>query len=284
MWRIPSLLFLAVLSLACIHPPKDYPGKLGSKVQEYLFFATGDEIHLVMNQRVQSDRPLPGMLAWVVPLPAVPTAYFQERDSLFETLFRATEPRMRGGGPVSLSATIQVHGTVHVGAYEIVPIEVRDTAAGKDVNAWLEANGFRTVPPAGLRYYLKPKACFLAIKVRALSGNENVLHPLHVVYRATEARVPLKFFANAGVFDAYVYLPIRADSVPDQAGLKAAGFSVTGGAALDSALRAGLGLKGLPGDSRMFQRYLAKNLNTPGNPLSGWREDPQVLFKPQRPQ
>src|SRR4051812_42399322 len=82
---IPSLLLIAALSLACIHAPRDYPGKLSSRIQEYLVFKAGGEIHLVMNQRIQSDRPLPDVLAWVVPLPTVPTAYFQEKDSLFET-------------------------------------------------------------------------------------------------------------------------------------------------------------------------------------------------------
>jgi hypothetical protein len=280
--RILSLLFPAALSLACIHPPKDYPGKMGSRTQEYLFFKSGDDTHLVMNHRVHSDRYLPETLAWVVPLAAVPTAYFQERDSLFETLFDATEPKLRGGAMSRSAAAIQVHTTVHVGAYEITPIEVRDTAAGKELNDWLAANGFRTVSTAGLRYYLKPKACFLAIKVRSLSGKDNVLHPLHVVYRAPEARVPLKFFANAGVFDGYVYVPARLDADGEQSGLKAAGFSLSGSAILDSALREQLGVRGLTGDSMRVQRYLAKNLNTLANPLSGWREDPRVLFAPTR--
>ena len=276
--RVAGLLLVGVLSLACLHPPKDYPGKLGSKVQEYLVYKAGGDIHLIMNQRIQSDRPLPGVLAWVVPLPAVPTGYFQESDSLFETLFHETEPKYRGGIARLSADAIQVHAPVHVGSYEVVPIEVRDTTAGAEVNTWLAANGFRTVPLAGLRYYLKPKACFLAIKVRALSGLDKILHPLHVVYRASEARIPLKFFANAGVFDVFVYAPMRQDSDQDQTGLKAAGFSETGCALLDSALGSKLAVKGLAGGSTLMKRYFAKSVNTTGNPLSGWREDPQVFF------
>ena len=134
----------------------------------------------------------------------------------------------------------------------------------------------------GLRYYLRPKACFLAIKVRALKGKDEVLHPLHVVYRSAEARIPLKFFANAGTFDVYAYALVGRDADADRKGLAAAGFSGTGRRMLDSALRARLGVRGLPGDSLLL-RYEAKNVNAPGNPLSAWREDPRMLSAPQRP-
>jgi hypothetical protein len=235
---LAAMAFCGAPVSACMHPPRDYPGKLGSKVQEYFFYRTGPDIHMIMNQRIQSNLPLPDEVAWVTPLPAVPKEYFQEKDDFFETLFRATEPVMRGARSKSAPQGFIAHDTVKVGNYEIIPLEVIDTRSGSEINQWLEKNGYAKVPFAGLRYYLKPHACFLAIKVKGNRGKENTLHPLHVVYSAKEARLPLKFFAQAGA----------------------------------------LGLKSLQPDSSFIARYHGYNMNARWNRVSGWKEDPLLIL------
>ena len=276
-----SLIIASAFSLgaACLHPPRDYPGKLGSKVQEYLFFKSGQDIHMVMNQQVQSTLPLPKEFAWVTPLPALPSKYFQEKDEMFETLFRATEPVMKSRSIASLSADrFIVHDTVHVGNYEIIPIEITDVHAGAEINQWLAKNGYAEVPVAGLRYYLKPKACFLAIKVKGMSGVEKVLHPLHVVYRADEARLPLKFFANAGSFQVYVYVRNRGSAPVAQAGLKNAGILENGWLIPDKAIFDKLALNAFASDTGSIQRFFGPKLNDKDHKLSDWKEDPLLLL------
>lgn len=277
------------LSLGCIHPPRDYPGKLGSKVQEYFFFKEGLDIHLVMNQRIQSDHELPSEIAWVTPIPALPKHYFEEKESLFRQLFLATDnlkslrPIRRNSSQAPASATqgFTVHETVYAGKYGITPLEVGDSASGEGINKWLVDNGYHRVPEAGLRYYLKPKACFLAIKVKGLQGKDRTLKPLHVIFHAEEARVPLKFFANAGTFDVYLYLKAkrRPGSFLPQADLETRGFRPDGFTLAEEGLIGKLGVKGLSADSAGIQRFLGKGINTGKNPVSKWPADPLIVME-----
>lgn len=261
-----------------MHAPKEYPGKLGSKIQEYLLFRTGSDIHLIMNQRIGSDLNLPEELAWVTPIPSVPSSYFQENDSLFKTLFHATQPVMRGLKSNNAPRGFNVHDTVKVGAYEIIPLEITDTLSGNEINQWLEKNGYAKVPLEGLRYYLKPKSCFLAIKVKGLRGKETMLHPLHVVYRAKEARLPLKFFANAGQFEVFVYVRKSTALRVEQEGLAKAGFQRTGQSPSDKESIRNAGITAFPSDTSWIERYHANEINSKENPLSKWKQDPLIAL------
>ncbi|MDB5103015.1 MAG: hypothetical protein JWP91_704 [Fibrobacteres bacterium] len=281
-------LALITAGLACVHQPRDYPGRLGSKVQEWLYYREGGKVHLITNQRIASDRELPKEIAWVIPLPAVPTEYNEEKDNLFPILFRATEilarsvPRSDGIATLSAQPSFIVHEKVFAGRYEIQALEVVDTAAGGEINDWLYSNGYAKVPQAGLKYYLRPKHCFLAIKVKGLQGKDETIKPLHIVYAAETATLPLKFFANAGTFDAYVYV-IRPVPVPNRdpkgsADLEAFRIGRSGGLAiLSQELRARLDLRGLPKDSLEIIRYLGSRLNGEGaGAIKDWDRDPVI--------
>lgn len=264
----------------CMHPPRDYPGKMGSTIQEYLFFREGALIHMIANQRIASDRALPGEVAWVIPLPSVPVEYRTENDSLFKWLFHATEPRMRGipKGGGSPSMGFVVHDLVQVGEYEIKPVEIIDTSSGTEINDWLFSNGYSRVPLQGLKYYLHPGACFLAIKVKKLKSKEELLRPLHIVYRAKEVRLPLKFFANAGVFDVYLYVMGKHRSGSARTKLEPWGLRNSGHYQPDSAFVKKTGIKGMPEQDAEIFRYFGERINSKGNRIEKWKEDPLILF------
>ncbi len=277
------LMALAIASSACMHPPRDYPGKLGSRIQEWLYYRSGADIHLITNQHIASDRELPKEIAWVIPLPAVPREYREEKDSLFQWLFRSTEimdkSLSRSGPSRSSGAGFILHAKAYVGKYVIQPLEVVDTVSGSQINNWLYANGFAKVPQEGLRYYLHAGHCFLAIKVRNLDGAEKTLKPLHIVYASERASIPLKFFANAGIFDAYVYYIRPKYSESGWKHLEASGFRFNGQADLTPAMREKWGIKGLPEGNVEIMRFLGNRLNDGGNRLSDWERDPQVELR-----
>ncbi len=263
--------FTVVSSLACVHPPREYPGKFGSKVQEYLFYQTGDTVHMIVNQRIQSSTNLPPEMAWVIPTPSLPISYSEESDSVFRKLFQGTGIGMRGNSP---QKKVKVHDKVYTGSYEITPLEVLDKTAGSEINNWLYANGYDKIPSEGLKYYLKPNACFLAIRVRGLKGREKTLKPIHIVYKSTEFRPPLKFFAKAGIFDAYVYTVSEELDVESQNKLEAFGFIRNGINSADLMNRIGLKRKPIFNTEANVNRYLGSQLNSEKNPISKWSEDP----------
>lgn len=280
-----AFLLAPIPAQGCLHPPREYPGKVGSSLQEYLFYRDSGLVHLIANQRIAAGDSLPSHLAWVIPLPSVPVLYRTESDSLFEKLFRATEPKRRSAPksrsldqpPVAMG--FAVHDEVKAGEYAIRPIEVLDTAAGMEINDWLFLHGYHRVPLAGLQYYLRPGACFLAIKVSRLEGKRAALHPLHIAYRAGEARVPLKFFANAGVFDVHVYALVPKASRVDSKALARYGLRPGGtlSAETDPGFGERLGLTGFPWVGAVLHRYQGAGINGPGHPISAWSEDPLVL-------
>jgi hypothetical protein len=267
-----ALILSIASSMACLHPPREYPGKLGSKVQEYLLYRKGDEVHLIANQRIQSSADLPSEIAWVIPVRSLPTSYFEESDSLFKELFRVTEIARRSGAMPK--GEFRIHETIHVGKYEITPIEVLDTSSGLEINDWLHSNGFGKVPYEGLKYYLKRHACFLAIRVRGLSGKNTSLRPLHIVYKSNEARVPLKFFANAGVFDVYVYTISEGKNFETDNDLKAKGFVRQGHSELSQVSTLATRISGMDKAAMVVIRYFGSKINSNGNGISKWKEDP----------
>lgn len=267
-----ALAFSIASSIACLHPPREYPGKLGSKIQEYLLYKTGDEVHLITNQNIQSSRELPSEIAWVIPIPSLPTTYFEESDSLFKELFQVTEPKIKSR---AMSNTgFKIHETIYVGKYEIKPLEVLDTASGLEINDWLYSNGFGKVPYAGLKYYLKPHASFLAIRVRGLKGNSKSLKPLHIVYKSQEVRVPLKFFANAGTFDVYIYTISNGKKFEAETDLKTKGIFRSGSAQMTSVSSLESKISGLSKADTVISRFFGSRINSKENKLSKWKEDP----------
>lgn len=212
------LLGLCGLSHACIHTPRTYKGTVTERTKEALLFNDGVNTHLIIRTNLQaSSGTLPDTMAWVIPLPALPSHYEEANPGIFAELFRVAEAadevrhsRERGGEKTAsiqmMSKSILVHPMQTVGSYQVQPIEVLDPKnAGSELNSWLLANGFGAVPPENQRYYLKRGNVFLALKLHGLKGSFSDVKPLHIVYKSSVLSLPLKFSTHSGVFDVEMY-------------------------------------------------------------------------------
>lgn len=212
------LLGICGSSLACIHTPRTYTGTVTEKTKEALLFNDGVNTHLIIRTNLQtSSGTLPDTMAWVIPLPALPSHYEETDPGIFAELFRtaetANEERERNerakGMPQAAStapSVILVHPMQTVGSYQVQPIEVLDPKnAGRELNSWLLANGFEAVPPANQRYYLKRRNVFLTLRLHGLKGSFSDVKPLHIVYKSSVLSLPLKFSSHSGVFDVEMY-------------------------------------------------------------------------------
>ena len=122
-------------------------------------------------------------------------------------------PALSGVGSASLAATMQVEKTARVGSYDISVLRPKESA---DLNAWLEENGFASLPSeAGetIADYIARNWVFAAIKLTRTEGGTNAPHPIEMVFNATEAVYPLRLTALAGgatVFELFVIADQRA--------------------------------------------------------------------------
>jgi hypothetical protein len=218
-WLTAGLLFwVCASSEACVHVPRTYKGTVTEKTKEALLFNDGVNTHLIIRTNLQAaSGALPDTMAWVIPLPALPTHYEETDPGIFAELFRIVETaneereqnsRARGEPqPASTSLSgILVHPMQTVGSYQVQPIEVLDPKnAGSELNSWLLKNGFGAVPPENQRYYLKKGSVFLTLKLHGLSGSFSDVKPLHIVYKSSVLSLPLKFSSHSGVFDVEMY-------------------------------------------------------------------------------
>ena len=98
----PVLIAAAIapaIALACIHPPTGYKGAPVTEREKLAFlFHDGVNAHLVLRTVLAAKGGLPEMMAWVVPLPSLPSKYAEAPAELFEEL-RALIPRNEGDGP-----------------------------------------------------------------------------------------------------------------------------------------------------------------------------------------
>lgn len=212
-----AIVFAGPLS-ACIHVPRTYTGTVTEKTKEALLFHDGSSAHLIIKTNLQAaSGSLPDTMAWVIPLPSLPSHFEEANPAIFKEMFAVVEKSvtehemsrtkhgMRVPG-VASTASIEIHPTQIVGKYQIQPIEILDVkSAGSELNRWLVANGFGPVPPENQRYYLKPGAVFLALKVHGLRGNFSSINPLHIVYKSNNLTLPLKFSTHSGVFNVDLY-------------------------------------------------------------------------------
>jgi uncharacterized protein DUF2330 len=222
MWRtgkasfVVLLLSLHLAAFACIHPPAGFPGRVTEREKLAFLFHDGTNAHLVIRTTLASDSGLPERMAWVIPVPALPSKYEEAPAELFSELARLI-PRVRQrpkpmpanakAAPMAKAKApaIRIHETQVVGSYTIQPVEILSESAGGELNAWLRKNGFDPVPPENQKFYLKRGAVFLALRVDGLKGSESGLKPLHIVYRDDRMRLPLKFSSHSGVFDVRLY-------------------------------------------------------------------------------
>lgn len=290
----PVLIAAAIapaIALACIHPPSGYKGATVSEREKLAFlFHDGVNTHLVLRTVLAAKGGLPEMMAWVVPLPSLPSKYEETSAELFEelrALIPRNDPRMevpKSAPTAAIKAEVAkaapqilVHEKQVVGSYQIQPIEILAESAGGELNAWLTKNGFSGVPPENQKHYLKKGAVFLALRVDGLKGAESELKPLHIVYRGDRLQLPLKFSTHSGVFDVRLYA--LTEQAPSRKALEEFGLEVVGrsyeiGAGLSA--RAPNVVK-LVGDRRgHVSEFRGAGYNDRWR-VADWREDPWLM-------
>ena len=204
---------------ACIHVPRTYKGVVTEKTKEALLFHDGVNAHLIIKTNLfAASGKLPDTMAWVIPLPSLPSHYEEADPALFPELFRVTERAKEAGGShlrsgeksmrgLTASSAITVHPAQTIGSYLVQPVEIMDPKnAGSELNHWLLANGFGSVPPQNQQYYLRKGAVFLCLKIRGLNGGFSDIKPLHIVYKSDTLALPLKFSTHSGAFNVEMYV------------------------------------------------------------------------------
>lgn len=285
---------------ACIHGPASYEEVVQEKTEQAFLFHDGNNAHLIIKTDLQSRGVLPPMMAWVIPLPSLPSRYQEESADLFKKLFELTpSPAPGAAGPPTTTAVrsakpgIRVHAVQTVGSYQIQPIEILSEKSGEELNHWLTRHGFGFIPPDNQEYYLKKGAVFLTVRLNNLTGSRARVKPLHIIYPANHLSVPLKFSSHSGVFNLMLYtwthkpvnisppLDLDADPYPY--------LAAASGAKLDTKLSPVL-LRLFGRETGYLTRFESGSFNTPGRLVKDMKSDPiiriadeGVLEVPKRP-
>ena len=189
---------MAIIALlpvqACIHVPRTYKGTVTENTKEALLFHDGANAHLIIKTNLKaSSGSLPETMAWVIPLPSLPSHYEEADPGIFPEMFNAIEKANSEREREAAMKSIWVHLMQTIGSYQVQPIEVHDPKnAGGELNYWLIANAFGTVPQATPRPYRTKDAVFLALKLHGLSGSFSDIKLLHIAYNADTLTLPLK--------------------------------------------------------------------------------------------
>lgn len=231
---------------ACIHSPADFKGTVSERDKLAFVFHDGTNVHLVVRTTLASETGLPERMAWVIPVPALPSKYEEVPVEIFRQLWSLIprEPPRRDAKKSEAKMAVKkaasapgilVHEAQVIGSYQIQPVEILSESAGAELNAWLSKNGFGTVPPENQKHYLKTGAVFLALRVDGLKGAASELKPLHIVYPGDTLRLPLKFSTHSGVFNVRLYA--LTAQAPSRKALQEFGLRVEGRSyAIDSSL------------------------------------------------
>lgn len=217
----------AVRADGVVRPPRDYEGSLEETAQEAILILyetdSGTMMEdLILKIRVEGDAERFG---WVVPLPNPPETG-KEDAKLFQELFDYVEARRprktkglaseRGSEADSAGRGVEVISRKIVGSFDVAV--VRETEPGR-LNAWLEDQGFRTLPDAEdvLGFYRGMGYVYACIKVSeaALDGEEPVdVHPLRFTFETggkDGAYYPMKMTGLQNEpFDVNLYVFYRA--------------------------------------------------------------------------
>lgn len=276
------------IALACIHPPAGYKGEAVSEREKLAFlFHDGQNAHLVLRTVLAAKGGLPETMAWVVPLPSLPSKYEEATAELFEELrelIPRNDPRMEiaksAPAPAKVAAAkaapqILVHEKQVVGSYQIQPIEILAESAGGELNAWLAKNGFSEVPAENQKHYLRKGAVFLALRVEGLKGAESELKPLHIIYRNDTLHLPLKFSTHSGEFAVRLYT--LTEQAPSRKVLEDFGLRVGGRSyeisKVTLGLRAPLVAKLLGDRAGFITEFRGYGYNA-SHRVADWKEDP----------
>ena len=230
---------------ACLHSDKGVQSR-GTWVkqtnQTALILFDGERQELILSADYYSEQPIKS-LAWVLPIPALPTHYETASAALFPALNRWAKLkripwRSRAKSKSASKSTrrqrplIRLAEPAQVGPYKIQPIQASGVEAMTVLNEWMERHGFAALPEEGLKYYLERSWTFLAIKVDPSKGVEALsakggLQPLRVRFPSKRVIFPLKFSTHMGEFSARVYLLSTVDfKSEDFDGARDRGFEV----------------------------------------------------------
>lgn len=256
--RMLSLLALVLVSLtgsaiahACMHPfaadnSRTRIKQLGQ--QALVLFHDGvEELILKVDYAFDADTyegSAPASLAWVVPVPSIPSHYSAEEDGLFTVLdewvgledirlSRMRSAMSAGGsaGPSVRRSPLELLPTVVVGPYAIQPIRAQGAGAGQALNEWMREHSFAEIPDETMQHYIARRWTFLAVRASADDslGATGSLPPLSIRFATDRPVYPLKFSTHMGTFPVRAYL-ITADDLPDSAfaGATQRGFVVAG--------------------------------------------------------
>lgn len=229
---------------ACLHASRheQKPTPVTQKGQQALILHHAGVQDLIL--KVEYNTGETAALAWIVPVPAVPTEYGAVDGKLFDALAgwvnlrRGVQDRRRrakgigGDGAKEPVATLTLLPPAAVGPFDIQPIQARGKAAGSALNAWMTERGFGALPDETLAYYIERNWTFLAVRVSPDKGKKTMakaggLPPLRITFPSAQAVYPLKLSTHMGEFAARVYL-VTADILATNAfaGARARGFEV----------------------------------------------------------
>jgi len=269
----------ALSILACIHFPQDYKETITEGKKEILVFQTADEAHLIIKTNL-SAKKLPSQMAWVLPVPSLPSGYSEEDPKIFNELHQLTEEnrflnlRSRQEGIIK-SAGIQVHEKQLVGDYSIEPISILADNSAREFNEWLIKNSYNPMPYENQKNYLKKGSVFLAIKLKP-SGATAELKPLHIRYKG-KISIPLKFTHDQRHFDADIYYftdgALKKDPTLFRKKFPSPYFSEAS-FSNPTIEKAPTLMKLLRKDSGILVKIEARDLNGPGKELSKLASDP----------
>ena len=270
---------------ACIHVPRTYKGAVTEKTKEALLFHDGVNAHLIIRTNLSAaSGKLPGMIAWVIPLPSLPSHYEEADPALFPELFRVTErareeseSHLRGmkTAGIPLAKAIVVHPAQTIGSYQVQPVEILDPKnAGRELNRWLLANGFGSAPVQNQQYYLRRGAVFLCLKIHGLSGGFSDIKPLHIIYKSDTLAMPLKFSTHSGAFNVELYVFTPHAINPRL--LAASGLSGDTSVAIQSASDAARLWQIAGGHSGFLTRFEGYGYNSSGLMVKDLKADPAI--------
>jgi hypothetical protein len=282
---LPVLLaFFHPSAEACLHFTESFTGKLKEGTKSVFLFHDGENAHMLVKTEISSESgQLPPEIAWVLPLPGLPSKYEEVDPGVFDELSSITVQSISSkgarGGSVerlkSASDTLKVHSTIVAGNYQIEPIEILQDGAAKPFNAWLKTRHFNPMPEKNQKYYLKKGAVFLAIRAKVHETSIS-FKPLHIVYKANHLSYPLKFTHDSRTFDLTLYIMKKDRKETHQLPY----LTRMGSGQLTSSSGAPH-LKSLMGTMKegFITMYQGRGLNGPRAKLADLKEDPKIDIK-----
>lgn len=212
---LATALALAICSssaLACLHWRG--PAKFEEGTKYVFLFHDGKNAHMVVKTELrvpEADQKakLPSEIAWVLPLPSLPSSYEEIEPTVFLKMLDKLPGGSLGFGGKSKALSVPkkeilIHPPQVFGQYRIEPIEILKDGASKPFNEWLKKNGFNSMPEDLQKPYLNKGSVFLAIRAK-ISGKTAELKPLHITYSSDSLSYPLRFTHDNRTFNIEMF-------------------------------------------------------------------------------